>query len=183
VAVTTDLSVLSVSIVPMRWWHVEAVLAIEREVFAEEPWTSTMFWSELAEWETRSYVVALTEHVPGDAGEVVGYAGLCVYPDEAFVQTLAVRPDHRRRGIGARLLQRLIAEAERRGAPTLSLEVRADNAVAQHLYESHGFRRCGIRKGYYAFGTVDAVVMSRGLRAADAPDGTQADGASPAAPA
>ena len=42
----------------------------------------------------------------------------------------------------------------------MSLEVRADNAAAQRLYDRHGFVRTGVRRGYYA-GGVDALVLTR----------------------
>ncbi|CAA9317961.1 MAG: Ribosomal-protein-S18p-alanine acetyltransferase [uncultured Frankineae bacterium] len=138
----------------MRWWHIAALMPVERELFAPEPWTERLFWSELAQVDTRHYLVALR----GD--EVVGYAGLCDYPDEAFVQTIAVAPAARGTGLGSRLLTALLEEADRRGQRTVSLEVRADNAAAQRLYDRHGFTRTGVRRGYYS-GGVDALVLTR----------------------
>ena len=138
----------------MRWWHVADLMPVERALFAPEPWTERLFWSELGQLDTRHYLVAL------DGEQVVGYAGLCDYPDEAFVQTMAVAPAAQGRGLGARLLGALLEEAERRGQRTVSLEVRADNAPAQRLYERHGFARTGVRRGYYA-GGVDALVLTR----------------------
>ena len=138
----------------MRWWHIAALMPVERELFAPEPWTERLFWSELGQLDTRHYLVALR----GD--EVVGYAGLCDYPDEAFVQTIAVAPAARGTGLGSRLLTALLREADRRGQRTVSLEVRADNAAAQRLYDRHGFARTGVRRGYYA-GGVDALVLTR----------------------
>jgi [ribosomal protein S18]-alanine N-acetyltransferase len=139
----------------MRWWHVEALLPLERELFGEQPWTARTFWSELGQLDTRHYVVAL------EGEDVVGYAGLCDYPDEAWVQTMAVAPAQQGRGLGARLLTALLDEAARRGQRTVSLEVRAGNAVAQRLYERHGFRRTGVRRGYYGPSGEDAVLMTR----------------------
>jgi [ribosomal protein S18]-alanine N-acetyltransferase len=139
----------------MRWWHVEALLPLERELFGEQPWTARTFWSELGQLDTRHYVVAL------EGEDVVGYAGLCDYPDEAWVQTMAVAPAQQGRGLGARLLTALLDEAARRGQRTVSLEVRAGNAVAQRLYERHGFRRTGVRRGYYEPSGEDAVLMTR----------------------
>jgi [ribosomal protein S18]-alanine N-acetyltransferase len=137
-----------------RWWHVEQVLPIEQELFRPEPWSARLFWSELGQLDTRHYVVA----VDGDG--VVGYAGLCDYPDEAFVQTMAVAPAAQGQGVGALLLTELLAEAERRRQRVVSLEVRADNAVAQRLYARHGFVQSGVRRGYYP-GGVDALVLTR----------------------
>jgi ribosomal-protein-alanine N-acetyltransferase len=143
-----------VSLERFRWWHVDDVLPIERQLFQPEPWTAHHFWSELGQTTSRHYVVAL------DDGAVVGYAGLCDYPDEAFVQTMAVAPTVQRRGIGALLLEELLAEAARRRQQRVLLEVRHDNEAAQRLYLRYGFTRTGVRRGYYP-GGVDAWVMTR----------------------
>jgi ribosomal-protein-alanine N-acetyltransferase len=116
-----------------------------------------MFWSELAERNTRRYLVADDE-----VGKLCAYAGLCAYaPHEAYSQTIAVAPDAQRRGIGDTLLTELIAESLRRGCPHLDLEVRADNETAIRLYERHGFTRIGLRRGYYQPSNTDAAVMRR----------------------
>lgn len=138
----------------MRWWHVEPLLPLERELFGDEPWTARTFWSELGQVGTRHYLVALQDR------DVVGYAGLCDYPDEAFVQTMAVASPAQGRGLGARLLEALLSEASRRGHRVTSLEVRADNTPAQRLYAAHGFQRVGVRRGYYT-GGIDAWVLTR----------------------
>jgi ribosomal-protein-alanine N-acetyltransferase len=138
----------------MRWWHVTELMPIERELFRPEPWSERLFWSELGQIDTRHYVVALS----GEA--VVGYAGLCDYPDEAFVQTIAVAPGAQGQGVGALLLTELIEESDRRRQRVVSLEVRADNAAAQRLYARHGFAQTGVRRGYYP-GGVDALVLTR----------------------
>ncbi len=138
----------------MRWWHVAEVLPLERELFAPEGWSERLFWSELGQVDSRHYLVAV------DGAAVVGYAGLCDYPDEAFVQTLAVAPSAQGQGVGAQLLDALLTEAGRRGQRTVSLEVRDGNESAQRLYARHGFVRSGVRRGYYA-GGVDAVLLTR----------------------
>ena len=142
----------------MRWWHVEQLMPVERELFAPQPWTERLFWSELGQPDTRHYLVALAGD--GPQAQVAGYAGLCDHPDEAFVQTLAVAPPAQGSGLGSRLLVALLEEAGRRRQRTVSLEVRADNAPAQRLYDRHGFVRTGVRRGYYA-GGVDALVLTR----------------------
>jgi ribosomal-protein-alanine N-acetyltransferase len=93
-------------------------------------------------------------------GEIVGYAGLAAAGDQSDVQTIAVHPDHQRRGIGGALLSALLAEARLRGAAATFLEVRADNPGAQAMYEGFGFERIGLRSGYYDDGT-DAIMMMR----------------------
>ena len=152
---------MSVPLVPplvvlerMRWWHIAPLMPLERELFTPEPWTEGLFWSELGQLDTRHYLVAVR------SDETVGYAGLCDYPDEAFVQTMAVAPSAQRSGLGSRLLTALLEEAGRRGQRSVGLEVRADNAGAQRLYVRHGFRQTGVRRSYYP-GGVDALVLTR----------------------
>lgn len=144
----------------MRWWDIEPVMRLERELFGAEAWSETMFWSELAERDTRWYIVA-----EDPAPEVVGYAGLCTYPPyEAYVQTIGVTIARQRQGIGAQLLDALIAESDRRGCEHLDLEVRADNEGAIALYERRGFERIGLRKRYYQPSGTDAAVMRRAAK-------------------
>jgi ribosomal-protein-alanine N-acetyltransferase len=135
----------------MRWWDIEPVTALERALF-DDPWSPEMFWDELAQGDTRTYVVAT------DDDAVVGYAGLAAMPDEAYVQTIGVAPAHQRRGLGATLLTALLDDAKRRGLSRVGLEVRVDNAPAIALYERFGFTRIGVRRRYYPSGA-DALVM------------------------
>ena len=52
------------------------------------------------------------------------------------------------RGIGRKLLTRLINLSRQSDLKILSLEVRTDNKGAIHLYESLGFRRIGTLEGF-----------------------------------
>jgi len=160
----------SVSLEPMRWWDVDGVMDLERDLFGDECWTVAMFWSELAEPETRFYLIAR------DGGEIVGYAGLCAYPEESFVQTIAVKRDRQGTGIGTKLLTALIDEARRRDEPMVGLEVRADNQVAQRMYQAFGFEQVGIRKGYYQPSDTDAVLMVLNLAGVDVSKWAPTDG-------
>ena len=150
----------TITVRPMRWWDIEPVMALEHALFGAEAWTDTMFWSELAEHDTRRYVVA----VDGDE-DLVGYAGLCTYPPhEAYVQTIAVALRAQRQRLGTRLLVDMIAESRRKGCRHLDLEVRADNRVAIKLYERHHFRAIGRRRAYYQPSGTDALVMRLDLQ-------------------
>lgn len=146
-----------------RWWHIDEVLPIEADLFGAEQWSPAMFWNELANGHW--YRVATDAD-----GTVLGYAGLTVQPDEAWVQNIAVRRDVQRRGVGRMLLEELLSEAARRDARTVLLEVAADNAPAQKLYATYGFEPIGVRRGYYQPSNTDALVMRR--VAAPTDDGT-----------
>jgi ribosomal-protein-alanine N-acetyltransferase len=146
---------------PMRWWDFERVVALEEELF-EDAWSVEMFWSELAQAETRTYVV-----LEDDTG-IVGYAGLAELPDASFVQTIGVTTSRQGEGLGRRLLVALLRDAHRRGSDEVALEVRIDNLGAQRLYGSYGFTALGVRRGYYQPSGTDALVMSvRGVATAE----------------
>ena len=59
------------------------------------------------------------------------------------------------------LLDALVAEGRRRGAHELLLDVREDNAPALAFYARHGFEQLGKRRGYYANGRIDGLVLQR----------------------
>ncbi len=141
-----------IEITRFRRWHVRRVLTIERRVYPR-PWSAALFFSELAQKNTRSYVVA--KHM----GDVVGYAGMMFTGLEAHITNIAVDPDYHGNKVGSRMLMRMITEAVARGAEQVSLEVRVSNHVAQAMYERFGFEVVGTRRGYYVETNEDAHVM------------------------
>ena len=141
----------------MRWWDIDVVATLERELFAHDPWSAEQFWGELSHVpETRWYAVH------EDASGIDGYVGLFAVPPEADVQTSAVAARAQGRGLGRELLVALVAEARSRGCAQLFLEVHVDNAAALALYESAGFQSQGRRTDYYGPGR-DALVLRRRL--------------------
>ncbi|WP_370873967.1 ribosomal protein S18-alanine N-acetyltransferase [Arthrobacter bambusae] len=131
---------------------VTAVEVLERRLFPVDAWPMQMFFDELAQIDTRRYVVAEAD------GKIVAYAGLMCIEPIADVQTIAVVPEFEGRGIGSAILTELIEEARRRGAVEVLLEVRADNPRAQALYVRFGFEQIHVRRRYYRDGT-DALIM------------------------
>jgi [ribosomal protein S18]-alanine N-acetyltransferase len=129
-----------------------AVSVLEQKLFPIDAWPLQMFLDELAQPDTRRYLVAES------ASGIVGYAGLMCIEPIADVQTIAVVPDYEGRGIGSTLLTALIDEARRRYAADVLLEVRADNPRAQQLYLRFGFEQIHVRPRYYRDG-VDALIM------------------------
>ncbi|HET8670309.1 MAG TPA: ribosomal protein S18-alanine N-acetyltransferase, partial [Candidatus Saccharimonadales bacterium] len=91
---------------------------------------------------------------------IAGYIVARETAGELHINNVAVRPEYRRRGIGAALLNRIIHEARRRKANAAFLEVRSANLAAQALYEKSGFKAIARRADYYSEPREDAVVMS-----------------------
>ena len=136
----------------MRRRHLRGVMAIERQVYPR-PWSPNLFLSEMTESKNRSYLVARIDR------EVVGYAGMICYGEEAHVTNIAIDPLHHRQKIATRLLHDLIGQAVEMGAEAVSLEVRVTNWGAQRLYGGFGFRPIGVRKNYYQEINEDALIM------------------------
>lgn len=140
---------------------VEAISELEGILFPLDAWPRQMFVDELAQ-PSRYYVIA-EEEFDGEIS-TVGYAGLMCLAPVADVQTIAVLPEFEGRGIGTALLTELLAEALRREAREVFLEVGADNPRAQRLYRRFGFEQIHLRPRYYRDG-VDALVMRAELAA------------------
>ena len=98
-----------------------------------------------------------------DGGVPVGFSLSRLVTGEAELLLLAVRRSAQRSGVGGKLLAQFIAEARRRGAEKLHLEVRHGN-YAVELYKRAGFNEVGRRFNYYrgASGQLyDALTLAR----------------------
>lgn len=78
--------------------------------------------------------------------------------DEVELWRIATHPEHRRQGLGNRLLKAFNDLAISREAHKVFLEVASGNIAATNLYKAHGFKINGSRKGYYQDGS-DALNM------------------------
>lgn len=129
------------------------VMEVEKRAF-KSPWSEDLIRRELThEWST----ILLAEE-PGEK-RVLGFVIFWVVHDEIHILNVAVDPAYRRKGIARALLDEMFRRAREAGLALATLEVRISNDPAIRLYEGLGFRRVGIRKGYYVDEDEDAVVM------------------------
>ena len=144
---------MHVRIVPMNGDHLDEVAELERICFST-PWSRNMLAEELDNLLS-AFLVALD-----DNDKVAGYAGVQIILDEGYITNVAVRPECRRQGIAAKLLQVFLDFAKANQLAFLTLEVRASNYDAIALYGSRGFRSVGRRKNYYEHPKEDAIIMT-----------------------
>lgn len=133
---------------------VDAIHAIEVASFTD-PWKRVGF---------RDLILAgaATVVVATDSADTpMGFGILVSAADEAEIANVAVAPHARRRGIGAALVDHLLAAAEDAGAVAIYLEVRESNAAARSLYGAKGFCDVSRRRAYYRLPDEDAIVMRR----------------------
>jgi len=97
---------------------------------------------------------------PGNDRAVAGFIVARVVAGELHVNNVAVRPEFRRQGIAARLVEAVLSQGRDNGARIAFLEVRAGNVPAQGLYRRCGFQVTGRRRRYYRQPVEDALLMS-----------------------
>ena len=85
-----------------------------------------------------------------DQGRLLGTVTFCLpgspyaelsHEGQAEFRMLAVAPEHRGRGVGARLVRECLELATRHGATSVVLSTKAQMRTAQRLYDRFGFRR------------------------------------------
>jgi ribosomal-protein-alanine N-acetyltransferase len=140
-----------------KLYDVPAMARIERDSFGA-PWSA----EEITKDVTAGGNVYVAVAECGD--EKTGYGEIRMVAGEAQIYNIAVAPEFRREGIGEALLRHMIEKAEDDGCTLVTLEVRGGNEAAMALYHKLGFREVGRRKGYYAKGGEDAVLMDLDLR-------------------
>ena len=143
-----------------KLYDVPAMARIERDSFGM-PWSADEITKDVTAGGDVYVAVALS----GD--ERAGYGEIRMVAGEAQIYNIAVAPELRRRGIGEALLRHLIDVSREKGCSVVTLEVRAGNEDAMELYHKLGFHEVGRRRGYYARGGEDAVLMDLELGAVE----------------
>jgi [ribosomal protein S18]-alanine N-acetyltransferase len=129
----------------------DEVVEIEKATFTD-PWPKRAFKYDLSS----GYAMPLVA-LAGEA--VVGYASLYCVEDEMQIGNIAVSPDFQNRGVGAKLMQRIVEDAQKMKIAHIYLEVRQSNEIAIKLYLKFGFVISGRRRLYYQHPTEDALIM------------------------
>jgi [ribosomal protein S18]-alanine N-acetyltransferase len=88
----------------------------------------------------------------GARGSITGFAIMEFGDERAHLVLLAVRPSHRRLGIGQRMLEWLLESARVAGMASIHLELRAGNDAARRFYRAMGFYETVLVPGYYRSG-------------------------------
>jgi len=137
----------------------EKVYEIDQECFARE--------IAYTRRDMRAYLNFLeAECVVAEAarGKIAGFCITARRGHFGYVITMDVLPRYRRKGLGAALLvdaERRLAE---RDVSEMWLETATDNEAAIAFWLKHGYRKQGVREGYYPDGR-DAFTMQKNLTA------------------
>jgi ribosomal-protein-alanine N-acetyltransferase len=144
---------------PMTAADLSEVVRIEQACF-DSPWSREQFLAAVG-GDGVLVEPVLECAPPGEPSRIAGYASAWVIAGEMQINNLAIAPVFRRQGLGGLVLQHLMAEAVRLGCSEVTLEVAPSNRPAVRLYEGAGFKKAGIRRGYYRKSGEDALILTR----------------------
>ena len=148
---------MGVSIRQAKLYDVPAISRIEQESF-DSPWSADEITKDVMSKDGSIYVAVIESD-----GEKAGYAEMRTVAGEAQIYNIVIDRAFRGKGLGEMLLRHLIDKAKETGCSLVTLEVRGGNEAAMELYHKLGFKEVGRRRGYYAKGGEDAVLMDLAL--------------------
>jgi [ribosomal protein S18]-alanine N-acetyltransferase len=140
----------------------DGVIRINRECLPEN--YTTLFFMNLYKRFPETFIVAEAN------GEIVGYVmcrietgipsfKLLGISKKGHIISIAVLPEHHRKGVGYQLIQEATQAMANYKAKECYLEVRESNVPAIRLYKKLGFEMARTIRNYYADGE-DAFVMA-----------------------
>ncbi len=143
-------------IAPATWRDFMGVWRLEKACFGRDAWPlpdvlGALTWPGVVRLKTEA------------GGKLVAFAAADDQPAHglAWITTIGVHPDYRRRG----LAESLMHECERRlRAERIRLTVRAGNLPALRLYDKLGYKQVELWRKYYSGGEDGVVMEKRGNR-------------------
>jgi len=133
---------------PFSLSDLNSILQIESQSFPKSPYDWTTFL-HLHMLHPHTFLVCCNADRVGE--EILGYI---IFSQDGHIISIAVHPRHRRKGIGARLLRKVM------DTPHLQkvwAEVRRSNVGAQSFYSKLEFQMVGLILNYY--GNEDALIV------------------------
>lgn len=149
--------------VHIRWMirrDMPEVLDIEGSCF-EFPWSEDDFIRCLRQRNCIGMVADCED-------KVVGFMIYELHKTRLHVLNFAVHCDHRRLGIGQRMIDKLVAKLSNQRRNRILLEVRETNLDAQLFFRAQNFRAVSVLRDFYEDTTEDAYLMQYRYRPAEA---------------
>ena len=120
-------------------------------------WTKSQWEKELTN-EKRICIGVLDQ----ETKKLLGLASAWKVIDELHITSLAVYPEHQRKGLGKLLMADLIKRSKSILIHHIYLEVKDNNESAKAFYESMGFKTVGNRPNFYKDGS-DTLTLKKGI--------------------
>lgn len=145
-------------ICPLTAAQLDEVWRLDQRCFVDgEAYSRDTFEYLLTAPECVAYRIVMPE------GAMVGFiVGLVEPSATGHITTLGVAPEHRRRHIARRMLEKIEAGFKTRGCTSVRLEVRTVNIGAQKLYAQLGYTMTQRLPKYYSNGG-DGLLMIKSI--------------------
>jgi ribosomal-protein-alanine N-acetyltransferase len=141
----------------------EAMFRLDEACFAEEFRFDQESMREFAEEENA--IVRVAETVCDEiVGFVIAHVGRVVTGLQAYVVTLDVAAEYRRKGLAGRLVRESEVSAIAAGVQWMQLHVFTGNEGAIRFYERLGYKRIRVKRRFYGAPGLDAFVYGKELR-------------------
>lgn len=149
---------MTLRITPVPSEAAAALALLHRDCFPDDPWGEPAIRRILGLFGAFGFVA-------WQADDPIGFVLVRDLGEEAEILSLGVTPSARRAGAAQALLDAAFAEARRRAAKSVVLEVAENNVAARALYARLRFIGVGRRPRYYrtSDGPVDALILRRSL--------------------
>ena len=144
---------MDICITNMKKEHIPEAAMIEAMSFSL-PWSENAFEESLS-YDHTIFLVAVLK----GTDKVAGYIGMYKVFNEGEITNVAVHPKYRGMGIGTKLMESVIRQAEKNNIKDIILEVRQSNSEAIRLYEKNGFKKIKKKKNFYEKPVEDGIVM------------------------
>ncbi len=135
---------------------IKDIIEIEKTCFTADAWSEEDFIFRIEEGEPQFINLSVE-----DDDKVVAYLTACFVVGELNIDSVAVSPDYRRKGLASELIGTAITISR---PELVMLEVRESNLPAISLYKSLGFEEVGIRRNYYQRPVENAVLMTKCIK-------------------
>ena len=119
-------------------------------------WNQDQWKNELE----KDYVTAIGIYLNNS---ILGVCVLYKLFDEAEIRYLSVHPSYQRRGLGKKLIYKILKECKNKKIIRIFLEVSLKNKQALKFYDYFGFKTISIRKKYYKDGS-DALLKEKNVK-------------------
>jgi ribosomal-protein-alanine N-acetyltransferase len=136
--------------------NLNEILEIEKNSFGKKETFPKEYFLELSKKWPEGFLVAKL------GGEIVGYAVGEKDKDSGLIVSVAVKKEWRRRGIGKKLIEKLLENFKKEGMKIVFLHVREENREAINFYQALGFKIIELVENYYSNGE-NAYLMEKNL--------------------
>lgn len=135
---------------PFSFFDLDSILQIESQSFPKSPYDWITFFN-LYSLYPKTFLVYVNTTRAQREEEILGYI---IFTLEGHIISIAVHPQHRRKGIGRELLKQAMKNSH---CKKVWAEVRRSNQGAQTFYAKLGFQIAGVVPNYY--GNEDALIV------------------------